>query len=61
MKGITPELIQLQTVCLAYNESIIDDNGEYKKTQKAFIAISNAWAKSSVKTKIRIENLIGIK
>jgi hypothetical protein len=62
MNGVTMELIELQTLCLAHEESLIDNNGNYKKVPEAFKVLSNVWGKiKKEEEKKYMTNLIGLK
>ena len=58
MNRVTMELIQLQTICLAYDETIIDSSGNYKRTPEAIKALSNAWNKADKNTKNTKDNIV---
>lgn len=61
MQGVTLALIELQTICLAFGESLIDKNtGEYKKVPDAFKVISNVWQKCNNEIKNKITSIIEI-
>lgn len=40
------KITELQAICLAHGESIVDGSEKYKNTSDALKSISNAWSKA---------------
>jgi len=59
MNGVTNELIELQTICLSFGESLIDNDGHYKKVFYALETLSRVWERADEKTQKMILKLMG--
>lgn len=52
------ELIELQTLAICNDETIINENGEYKSASEVCDILHNIWLKADDEKKRRIEKLI---
>lgn len=54
----TMELIELQALAICDNETIINENGEYKSTSEAYDILHSLWLNADDEKKKRIEKLV---
>lgn len=52
------ELIELQTLAICDDETIINENEEYKSTSEVYDILHSIWLNADVEKKRRIEKLV---
>lgn len=55
---LTMELIELQTLAICEDETIINENGEYKSTSEVYDILHSIWLNANNEKKRQIEKLV---